>query len=228
MPPLRRRRGAWHAVPVSAGDGSEVTQRKHRGKRRGRFRKGERPPTRGNVPPRVEYERRLNLVEELLVQGVPVHKVIHLVREDATRREVAPPPTRTVERYVRVVRDRLREARDAVRASEVDIRLARLHNLSRKMEREGAWGALSRIETLITDVVGTRAPKRVEVSGTINHVVVSADLRHFSDDELRQMQELNAKFITQLERRGVRAQPFIDADAETVEAPALPAAGGAR
>lgn len=192
---------------------------KRRRKRRGRFKPGERPPTRGDRSPKHEYERRLNLVEELVVQAVPVHKICHLIREDSIKRDIPPPPPRTVDRYVHVVRDRLRDARDAVRASEVDIRLARLQGLSRKLERVSAWGALAKIETLITDVIGARAPKRVEVSGQINHVVVSADLRHFSDDELRQMQELNGKFVRQLEKRGVKAPAYVG-DAEIV--PELP------
>lgn len=137
-----------------------------------------------------ELEQRLGLVEDLMVAGFPRRKILEeLERQKSWARS-------TIDRYVQQVRERWRVEREAERATDVETSLARLSMLSSKAEREKAWSAVGRFETLIADIRGVRAPERHD--HRVAAIVQQAPAARAPQLEI--VDELDDAFLDALER----------------------------
>lgn len=104
-----------------------------------------RPPG-GRRVADAEVQRRLRIVEEQLGRGTPRAEIIASMGL----------PARTVDGYLRRVRDSWREGADEGRQDLRSRSLGRLMGLRERLLRARAWAPLVALERLIADVEGVR------------------------------------------------------------------------
>lgn len=163
--------------------------------------------SRGDTISQIELHQRWNLVEDLLVAGLPQHRVVD---EGVKRWQVS---TRTVFRYISSVRDRWIQERELDRPGVVESRLARLRMMASKCERKEAFSAAARYDEMINEILGVKAPEQHEHK-------VAAIVAHVGPQSLDVLDEASESFIEELERlmqvRRSGAHVNVIGDASTV------------
>lgn len=170
-----------------------------------------KPHPRGNVTSQAEIMRRVDVVEQLIGQGMTTREIIN----DCTQRFGV--SSATVDRYIARVRERWVAEREAERATDVEVTIARVSRMARKLEAKRAWAPWMQAEKLLADIKGVLAPQRHEhkVAAVVAQVGPQAEL---PDDFFEQASD---EFLAELERRAERAQIIIPAEPPAA-VPALP------
>lgn len=155
--------------------------------------------------------RRVDVVEQLIGQGMTTREIIN----DCTQRFGV--SSATVDRYIARVRERWVAEREAERATDVEVTIARVSRMARKLEAKRAWAPWMQAEKLLADIKGVLAPQRHEhkVAAVVAQVGPQAEL---PDDFFEQASD---EFLAELERRAERAQIIIPAEPPAA-VPALP------
>lgn len=171
-----------------------------------------RPHPRGNVTPQAEIIRRVDIVEQLIGQGLTTREIIN----DCTQRFGV--CSATVDRYIARVRERWIAEREVERATDVEVTIARVSRMARKLEAKRAWAPWMQAEKLLADIKGVLAPQRHEhkVAAVVAQVGPQAEV---PDDFFT---EASDDFLDELERKAERMKIEIAAPAPPAP-PALPA-----
>lgn len=155
--------------------------------------------------------RRVDVVEQLIGQGLTTREIIN----DCTQRFGV--SSATVDRYIARVRERWIAEREAERATDVEVTIARVSRMARKLEAKRAWAPWMQAEKLLADIKGVLAPQRHEhkVAAVVATVGPQAEV---PDDFFEQASD---DFLDELERKAQSIQIEIPA-APAPAAPAVP------
>lgn len=142
---------------------------------------------------------RWNLVEDLLVSGLSPGRVVSTTMKHYGCSKW------TAERYIESVRKRWEADAELARPSVVHERLARMRMMASKCERKEAWGACSRYDQMINDILGVKAPERLDIRaavavGVAPEITAPVDyekiIESLSEEQIAQLIEISNKLMS--------------------------------
>jgi hypothetical protein len=140
-----------------------------------------------------QIQRDMAKVKELMEEGVSRSDILA---------EIPKMSVRTVDRYMAHVHEQRRRDAEMAKPFEVQSSIARISVLSRKAEKEAAWGAVARFESMLLDIRGMRAPERhdvravvAQVSAPVEDFDARAGLVGATDEELAAVKAVAQKLV---------------------------------
>lgn len=155
---------------------------------------------RGNVTARHIVEKRTAMVEELLREGCPTPEIVAKLKGV---------PSRTVYRYVTVVRERWRRERASREGTIVEERLSHMRSLAKRLERKEAWSPMVRVEREINLMLGVYAADKVDARVAVLHAVAPQPIPEIDPTKLSAVARAALRTLL-LEVGTEEAQPLLE------------------
>lgn len=139
-------------------------------------------------PTAFEINRRLDIVEELLIKGLSSKTICSYLEE----KEKISVHIKTVERYVTRVNKRWEKARAPHRQREIQKAIRRYELWMAKSDMIQDYRTAAKIQSMLSKLLGLDAPSKMEMKAEVTEVP-AIDFSKLSTEELRMLRSLLEK-----------------------------------
>lgn len=141
------------------------------------------------VSTRAEVIRRVTEVHELLLKGARREQIVRLAN-DKYQWDVLP---RQIDHYIAKARGRFEEEARVKREAELGKAIGRLDGLFLRSSTAGHNRDALAVQKELNELLGLKAPTRLEMSGPEGGPIITRDLSALSDEELERFEAILTK-----------------------------------